>query len=135
MRKVERLQESEMDTHFKVLNGRQVLYQICLFLRTGAALKNYYNIEQLTELRWLGDSHEQINRFLIDWLCITTGMKTTLKNEEFAELLHGRMKESNLPTVRTTCEMYRRASHDNPGQGNHSYPSSGITRALYGGRS
>ena len=120
-RKITRLQEKEMQEHTRVLNGRQLLYQICLYLRTGAGLRTFYNIEQLTEMKWLGDSYEQISKFTTDWLSVTTGMRSSLEDAEFAELLSTRMRQSGIPSIKTTCEMYRRASHDTPYAEQHTY--------------
>ena len=102
-----------------VLNGRQILYQICNHLRTSSSLKTYFNIEQLMDIQWHGDSPEQIGKFLSDWLRVTNGMRTALEDVEFAELLYTRMKDSTV--MKSVCELYRRASHHTPGKGDNTY--------------
>ena len=118
-RKIERLQEDEMIRFRNVLNGRQILFQICNHLRTSSSLKTYFNIEQLMDIQWHGDSPEQIGKFLSDWIRVTNGMRTALEDVEFAELLYTRMKDSTV--MKSVCELYRRASHHTPGKGDNTY--------------
>ena len=61
------------------------------------------------DVKWQGDSPDQINKFLTDWLRVTGGMRSTFEKVEFSELLFTRMKDSNV--MRTTCEKFCRASH------------------------
>ena len=82
--KVEALQLEEMNKYRRVLTGKQLLYQICCYLRTSANLKVYYGVEALTDIVWQGDSVEQINKFLADWEYVLLGLKK-VPDEDYLE--------------------------------------------------
>ena len=86
-RKVPRAQDVELRDHYSVMNGRQILFMIYHHLRTNPTLSTFYNIEDLQDVQWGGDSVEAIEKFLDDWLRVTQGMRDQLSDAQLAEVL------------------------------------------------
>ena len=106
-----------MTEYGTTVKGRQILHLIYHFLRVSPTLANHYNVEDLSDLQWLGDSVGEIDRFLGQWLEIMEGMQHQISDEEKAVLLHKRMKNSE--ALKSDVGLFREAGHKTPHMGDH----------------
>ena len=109
----------ELERHLHVINGRQKLFIILRALRTNPTLKNYYGVEHLQSIKLLGEECLDVEKFLSDWIKVTTGMKSSLSDEELAALLYARIRNSAI--LSRVATKFRDAGHENPHEGKHTH--------------
>eukprot|EP00972_Heterocapsa_arctica_P094872 13991167-Heterocapsa_arctica.AAC.1 len=77
--------------------GRQIAYMIYAHGQTTPKMDFSYGIEDLSELKWLGD--HSIPSFLFLWRQIVARMKVQLPQKMLCKVLHRKMEGSKLMEV------------------------------------
>ena len=125
----ERVHFEEMQSFDKgeMLKGRQIAWLILQHFKTNPKMGVFYNVTDIGQVKWRGDTPRQVHTFMMIWKYILHNTKTKIPTDELAEILLTKLEKSNV--LKGDIDAYNRMKEDDPDR-TYDYLMSSMVRYL-----